>query len=149
MKLESTIIIDKPLRDTVALYFNTGSFGRWQGGFQSYEPLSGERYLPGSKARFVYMNGKRRIELTETILSNNLPNELDAFYDHEHMSNKLRTRFDPQPGNRTKVMAEPYEIRFKGLMPKIFGPLMKGRFREQSQKWLDNFKSFAEKNEHY
>jgi hypothetical protein len=82
--------------------------------------------------------------LIETILSNNLPKDLDSFYDHEHMSNKMRTRFESMPGNQTKVTTEPYEIRFKGLLPKLFGPMMKGKFRQQSQKWLNDFKTFAE-----
>jgi hypothetical protein len=146
MSFECTTIVNKPLKDTVAIYFNPTAFSKWQDGFQSYEHLSGESYHPGSKALFVYVNGKRRIELTETILTNNLPNELDVLYDHEHMSNKLRTRFQPLPDNQTKVTTEPYEIRFKGLLPKIFGPLMKGKMRQQSQQWLDNFKTFAETN---
>lgn len=147
MSLQCTIIIEKPVAQTVSLYLDPKFFGQWQKSFQSYEPLLGERYSQSSTARLVYLNGERRIELTETILSNNLPNKLDVFYDHEHMSNKLLTRFEPLPGNRTQIMYEPYDIHFKRLLPKILSPFIKGKFRKEAQKWLDNFKSFAERND--
>jgi hypothetical protein len=64
------------------------------------------------------------------------------------MSNKMRTHFESLPGNQTKITTEPYEIRFKGFLPKLFGPLMKGKFRKQAQKWLDNFKAFRRATTH-
>jgi hypothetical protein len=46
-------------------------------------------------SRLYYKHGKRDLELTETIVSNNLPESFEAFYHHKHMDNTMKCQFAP------------------------------------------------------
>ena len=74
MKYVCTIEINQPLEKVVELWSNENNFAAWQDGFQSIEHLSGEPGTKGAKSKIIF-SGKQRIELTETIISVDLPHE--------------------------------------------------------------------------
>ena len=80
MKYNSEVVIDLPRPRVVELFDNADNLSKWQPGLSSFEPLSGELGQTGAKSRLVYdMNG-RRVEMTETIVSRDLPDEFSATY---------------------------------------------------------------------
>ena len=84
------------------------------------------------------------MELLETIQVMNLPVEINALYEHEHMVNTMIVRFSALPGQRTRITTGIGYVRFVGIIPKIMSLLMSGMYKKQNQKWLDRFKQFAE-----
>ncbi|NNE27423.1 MAG: SRPBCC family protein [Saprospiraceae bacterium] len=144
MKFKCSVIINKPLDEVVALFKDPDNLKHWQDGFQSYEPLSGAPGEPGSKSAFVYQQGKNRIELEETIEVNDLPDEFTADYVHTHMSNKMTNHFESLPGGQTLYEAYIDYYKLNGWMIKLMVKLFPGMFKKQTQKWLDQFKKFAE-----
>ncbi|MBM2815462.1 MAG: Polyketide cyclase / dehydrase and lipid transport [Ignavibacteria bacterium] len=145
MKFTCTIEIEAPLQRIVDLFVDTDNFPKWQGGFQSLEHISGEVGSAGAKSRIVYKQGKHIIELIETIIRNDLPNEFSALYEHKHMNNTMTNRFQKLNENRSILESEIEYTKFHGIIPKLMGILMPGMFKKQTQNWLNNFKLFVER----
>lgn len=142
MKYTVEIEIDLPVDRVVELFDNPDNLKHWQPGLQSVEPLSGTPGQPGAKSRLKFQMRKRDIEMVETITVRNLPEEFSGTYEAKGVFNHVKNRFIPISENKTRYVSE-QEFQFKGFM-KLFGMLMPGAFRKQSQQYLQNFKQFAE-----
>ena len=92
-----------------------------------------------------YKIGKRQIELIETITVNNLPQEFSGTYEAKQMTNTMTNRFTSLDENKTRYQAEIEYTDFNGFMVKLMAFLMPWMFKKQTQKWLDQFKAFAER----
>lgn len=143
MKYTCKVEINVPVDKVVALWSNENLFKEWQDGFESIEHLSGTPNSVGAQARIVF-NENRRIELLETILSSDLPNEKVARYEHVHMTNTQTSRFMAIGEDKTQYSSEVEYTKFNGFMVKLMAKLFPGKFKAQSQKWMDQFKAFAE-----
>jgi len=143
MKYTCSIDINLPLNKTAELWDDENNFKEWQDGFQSIEHLSGIPNSKGAKSKIV-LNGKRRIELLETIILSDLPNEKTALYEHIHMTNTQTTRFTAIGENKTRYISEVEYIKFNGFMIKLMAKIFPSKFKDQSQKWMNQFKKFAE-----
>ncbi len=104
MKYTCTVDIELPIDKTVELWTDEKNFKEWQDGFQSIELLSGTPNEKGAKSKIILDDGKRRIELIETIINSNLPSEKKALYEHIHMTNTQTSRFEPISKNKTRYI---------------------------------------------
>jgi hypothetical protein len=144
MKYSNEIGINLPVNRVVELFDNPENLKLWQPGLISFEHLSGEPGQVGAKSRLKYKMGKREIEMIETITSRNLPYEFAGTYEAKGVRNTVCNKFVPLSENRTRLISES-EFKFRGFM-RIIGLLMPGSFRKQSQKFLEDFKAFAERS---
>ena len=140
-----SVEIDLPIDKVVKLFDNNANLKEWQDGFIGIEHLSGKSGKSGAKSKLKYKTGKRNMELIETIVSKNLPDEFTATYEHTAMLNTMTTRFVELYDNRTKYYANIEYTKFNRLMPNLMAKMMPGMFKKQVQKWMDQFKTFAEK----
>lgn len=138
-----SIEIDLPIDKVVALWENEKHFKEWQDGFQSIQHVSGTPNTEGAKSKIIF-DGDRRIELLETIIQSNLPQVKSALYEHKHMTNTQTTRFQKIKNNKTLFISEVEYIKFNGFVIKLMAKLFPGKFKAQSQKWMNQFKAFAE-----
>lgn len=145
MKYQQHVIIHQPLDKVVELFDNIENMKEWMEGLQSFEHLSGEPGQVGAKSKLVFLMGKRRIEMIETITKRNLPNEFAGTYEAKGVWNSITNSFAAIAPNETKYSSEE-EFKFSGFM-KIFGFLMPGMFKKQSMKYLIAFKNFAERQD--
>ena len=143
MKYTCSVVINAPITKVVRLWQDEKYFHKWQEGFQSIEHISGELNAVGAKSKIIIV-GKQRIELIETIISNNLPEEKIGLYEHIHMTNTQASRFLAVDKNTTEYTSEVEYTKFNGIMIKVMAKLFPGQFKKQSQKWMENFKSFIE-----
>lgn len=143
MKYTCSIEIDLPIDKVVALWENEKHFKEWQDGFQSIQHVSGTPNTEGAKSKIIF-DGDRRIELLETIIQSNLPQVKSALYEHKHMTNTQTTRFQRIKNDKTLFTSEVEYIKFNGLIIKLMAKLFPGKFKAQSQKWMNQFKAFAE-----
>lgn len=143
MKYTCTVEIDAPIERVVELWSDEKYFKEWQDGFESIELLEGTSEEEGAKCRII-LDGQNRIELIETILSTNLPEEKIALYEHVHMTNTQASRFKALAANKTLYTSKVEYTQFNGLLIKIMAKLFPGKFKAQSQKWMDQFKAFVE-----
>ncbi len=144
MKYTCTINIELPIDQVADLWADKEHFAKWQDGFKSIEPIEGEPNAEDARSRIIYQQGKRKMELTETIITNNLPIEKKALYEHPHMTNTQTTRFEKLSENQTRFISEVEYTQFNGFIPNLMAKLFPGVFKKQSQKWMDQFKAFAE-----
>ncbi|MCP9201209.1 SRPBCC family protein [Gramella sp. GC03-9] len=142
MKYEQEIIINKPRNEVIAKFSDPSSLKHWQEGFIFMKPINGNLGKEGSQNLLKYKMGKREIEMTETVLTNNLPVEYTATYEAKGVYNFQRNRFLETPDNNTRWISE-NEFRFNGFM-KLFGWFMPGAFKKQSKKYMTDFKAFVE-----
>ena len=146
MKYTCTVDINLPKEKVVDLWNDQNNYKEWQDGFQYIELLSGEVNTEGAKSKILLQGKKSRIELIETIVSSNLPNEITAIYEHKHMTNTQTTKFESIENNKTKYISEVEYTQFNGIMIKLLAKLFPGKFKAQSQKWMIQFKNFAEQS---
>ena len=138
-----SIDIDLPRDKVIEMFDNPDNMLQWQTGLQSYEHLEGEPGHPGAKAKLVYLQGKHRIELIETVTERNLPDEFNGTYSWEGGSNSLVNRFIELGPDKTRWESTcTYDMR--SMMLKIMSTLMPGMFRKQNLKYMKNFKAFCE-----
>ncbi len=143
MKYSNEIDINLPLKRVIELFENPDNMKHWQPGLQSFEHISGARGQVGARSRLIYKMGKREIEMVETITKQNLPEVFAATYEAKGVHNMQFNKFIPVSENKTKWISET-EFKFSGFM-KLISFLMPGTLKKQSQKYLDDFKAFAEK----
>lgn len=146
MKYKCSIEINCPIAEVIKLWENEKHFAEWQDGFLSIIHFEGKLGEIGSKAKIVLSQGKRTIELTETIIISNLPTEKKALYEHIHMTNIQSSRFEKMAETKTQYISEVEYTKFNGFLPKLMAKLFPSMFKKQSQKWMNQFKVFAEKS---
>ena len=144
MKFSCDVEIDLPINKVVELFNNPDNLKEWQDGFEGIEHISGTPGDDGAKTKMFYKSGKRDIILTETILVNDLPDEFTGKYEAKEMVNTMKNTFHIISENKTRWNAEIEYTEFRGFIPKLMAKLMPGMFKKQVQKWLNQFKSFAE-----
>jgi hypothetical protein len=142
MEFTQEIEIALPRDEVVRLFDDPQNLAKWQRGLQSFEPLEGEPGQPGSTSRLVYVNGRRRIEMVETVTRRDLPAAFDGTYDAQGVHNIIENRFtEVAPGRTTWVSRNVFE--FHGFM-KVIGLLFARSFPKQSRTFMEDFKAFAE-----
>ena len=107
------------------------------------ELIEGKAGEVGSKHKMRYKMGKRDIEMIETVTKRELPNVFSGSYEAKGVYNHIDNYFEVIDENTTKYWSE-NEFRLKGMM-KLMGWIMPGAFKKQSQQYMDDFKTFVEK----
>lgn len=129
----------------IELFEDPNNLDKWQDGFQGKELLEGEPGQVGSKSKMFYAMGKNRIELYETILSNDLPNSFSGSYVSSHTKNTMTHHFSSNPDGGTHYLAE-VEYTWLAWPLKIMTFFKPKILQLQAQKWMENFKVYAEQN---
>jgi len=142
MKYTTSIDINLPIDKVLPLFNNPENLYKWMEGLQSIKLKSGEEGKAGAKTEMVFQNGKRRIEMVETIDIMNLPENMTCTYEAKGVVNIQKTTFKKIDEQTTRYVCD-NEFRFSGFM-KLIGWLMPGAFKKQSLKYQQDFKAFAE-----
>lgn len=144
MKFGGTIIINQPYKKVASLFADTDNLKEWQDGFNKKELISGAEGENGAISKIYLTQGKRDMELVETIVDTQLPHSFEAHYHHKHMDNTLKTFFIPINDTQTEYKTEGEYTRINWVLPKLMAILFPSMFRKQAYKWMENFKRFAE-----
>lgn len=144
MKFTCTVEIRRSREKVVALWNNPEYFKEWQDTFLRAESISGEPRKEGAITNLFLAQGKSEMLLKETIIKNDLPDRFIGLYEHKHMVNTMTSIFTSLDEESTRYVAEIHYTKFIGFMPKLMAFLVPWMFKKQTQKWLDQFKIFAE-----
>ncbi len=107
--------------------------------------VSGKEGDDGAVSKMYYKFGNREMELTETITQNELPNLFEASYHPKHMDNTMKCTFTALNDNQTRYDYEFEYTRINWVVPKLMAILFPSMYRKQGEKWMKQFKEFAEK----
>ena len=142
MKYSNEVIINLPLDKVIELFDSEENLFKWQPELISFEHFSGDKGEVGAKSKLHYKMGKREVEMVETITVKNLPKEFSGTYEAKGVWNEVKNYFEAIDENTTRWHSD-CDFEFSGFM-KIMAFFMPGAFKKQSQKYLDQFKTFAE-----
>ena len=142
MRYEIETILNLPRDRVIELFDSFENLKEWQEGLISHEHLSGEPGQTGAKTQLLYNMGKRRVEMIETIITRNMPDEFSATYDASGVHNIVRNYFHDQ-GDTTRWVLDS-DFHFHGYMRimSIFMP--SSVFKKQTRQTMESFKKFAE-----
>lgn len=135
--------INKPLSVVAEKFKDTEGAKEWMEGLHTIEPVSGEPGEKGATCYFHFTHKGKEMKLLETILEENLPNQIKFSYTSGFGYNEVELLFEEISENVTKQTTNNY-FQLKGFM-KIMGFFMSGLFKKQSMKYMDGFKKYAEK----
>lgn len=143
MKYRNEVIINAPIDKVIELFDNSDNLKKWHPELVSMKHLSGEYGEVGSTYELIYKMGKRDMIMIETIKVKNFPDLFVTTYDVKNVWNEVKSHFEKISDNSTKYWTE-NEFKMTGSM-KLIAFFMPGAFKKQSQKYLDLFKVFVEK----
>ena len=142
MRYKTEVFINLPRERVIELFDSFENLKKWQEGLVSFEHISGDPGRPGAKTRLLYDMGRRRMEMIETIIERNLPDEFSGTYDASGVHNIVRNYFYDE-GERTRWVLDS-EFQFRSFM-RIMSLFIPGsKFREQTRGSMEAFKRFAE-----
>ena len=144
LRYNNDIIINLPIARVIELFDNPDNLQHWQPGFVSFEHVSGEIGHEGAVSKLVYVSGRRKIEMLETIIKRDLPYRFSATYVAKGVYNRIDNSFEDLKEEGTRWVAD-NEFEFKGLM-KLMEWLMPKAVQKQSYDYMEMFKDFAENN---
>lgn len=144
MKYSIETTIDLPRDEVVRKLDSTDNLKHWQTGLIGVEHLSGTPGEVGAKMKLKYKFGKREMELVETIIKRKFPEEFHATYDAKGMHNIQQNYFRENSDGQTTWRSQ-NEFIASSFLLRLMIFLMPGAFKKQTRKYMEDFKSFAEK----
>ena len=147
MKFKGSIVINQPIEKVTSLFADPNYIGKYQDGFVKKTLESGVQGEDGAISKLYYQSGKHEMIMTETIISNQLPEKFEAFYHHKHMDNTMICRFTKLEDGSTRYDTDVVYTRINWVMPRLMAILFPSMYKKPAQKWLENFKRFVETKE--
>ena len=142
MKYSLSNTINRPLDEVVEKFKDPEGVKHWMEGLQKIEHLSGTPSEVGAKSDFYFLHKNKEMKISETILEQNLPDQIKFAYQSPMGKNEVEMRFEKLSDNSVKQINNSY-FEMKGFM-KIMGFFLKGMFKKQSLKYMTAFKNYVE-----
>lgn len=142
MHYKRNIIINKPIDVVLPLIEDPDKMKEWQPGLESYEHISGDPGKVGAKMKLIYNQGKKKMEMVETILVED-GDYFEAQYETNGVTNIMKAKFTAVDSNSTRWETD-NTFTFHSFFMKIIGFLFKGAFPKQTEKIMQQFKEYAE-----
>ncbi len=134
--------IHRSLDEVAEKFADPEAVHHWMEGLQKVERVSGTPGKVGAKSNFHYRFNNKEMVICETILEENLPNQMKFSFDSSMGRNIVEICFEPISENEVKQINNT-AIELKGAM-RFLGFLFKGVFKKQSLKYMIAFKEYVE-----
>jgi hypothetical protein len=143
MKFTLQLPLNKPRAEVWKAFDNPQNLKNWQRSLISFETVSGTQGQPGAVSKLTFEEHGRQFELVEKVTYRDEPNRFDGVYENDFADNIVKNAFMEQGQEQTLWMVET-EFKFKTLLMRILGPLMKKNFVARMQKDMGRFKEMVE-----
>ena len=143
MRYEIDMVIDAPRERVLAVMLDQSNLKKWQPDLIRMELLSGEPGEVGTKTLQVNRQGKRELEIVETITVMNPPEEVCATYEAEPVWNLIENRFEALPNGNTHWTLVS-EFRTTSIFMKLMTIFASRMFKKQTRLFMARFKAFVE-----
>ncbi|MAW60208.1 MAG: hypothetical protein CMJ94_05160 [Planctomycetes bacterium] len=140
--IEIEVRIDRPVAQVWTMFTDVELMPQWCKGFVSLETIEGEPETVGSKHRLLFQEGKRQIEMIETVTAFD-PHERFAFEAAtKGMSNTCEMRFSAE-GDATVIRST--NCFYAGsFLFKLMMPMMRGAISKRITEDLERLKALVE-----
>lgn len=142
MKYTVSNTIDRPLDLVIQKFKDPAGLPKWMEGLQKVEHQSGTPGKKGAKSQLYFLHKNKEMQLTETILEENLPHSMQFAYESPMGYNEVEISFTQLTETQVR-QTNTSRFELKGIM-RLLGPLFKGMFKKQSTKYIDAFKNYVE-----
>lgn len=153
MKYTVSIEVALPRERVVHLLADPAYLPMWLRGLVLHEPLSGAHGQVGTTSRVVLQTGQQQMELTETVTRrepadlHGIPGDGVVHFEREIVADGMwsaaRERLTEAGPETTRWVSE-NEYRFSSVPMRLMAPVLRGAFRKQSRRHMEDFKAFAE-----
>jgi len=143
MKYTTEIRIEVPLNTFINKIDNFDNIKHWQLGLESVEHISGDPGQLGAKMKLNFLFGNRKMEIIETITKRNLPHEFHTNYTTKTMRNVQENYYEKTSDGFTKWTSKNQFVPLNFTM-RLMLFFMPRTFKKQTQKYMQDFKNFAE-----
>jgi hypothetical protein len=143
MKFSLELSINKPRVEVWKAFDNVENTMKWQPSMTKFEHVSGTPGQPGAVSKLTYSENGREFFLMERITFRAEPERFDGVYENEFADNVIRNTFIAINENETLWKMET-EFKFKTVVMKVVGPLMKKNFVKRTEADMQRFKELAE-----
>jgi len=143
MLTQSTVIIDRPIKEVWEFFKDPNNLKLWLGGFQRYEQVSGTPGTVGAKAKHYFIERGKELVLDEEIIEVIPEKKFLGTLGSSMMVNTVTNYFNDLGNNKTEYSLSS-DTQFKGFFWKQVGPLMKGEFKKRQENDLQKLKQVLE-----
>jgi uncharacterized protein YndB with AHSA1/START domain len=144
MKFTLQLPINKPRIAVWEAFDNPENMKTWQPSLISFNRVSGVQGQPGAVARLTYEENGRQFALIEKVTRREEPQRLDGVYENDFADNIVKNEFIEQGKDQTLWVVET-EFKFKTLIMRILGSIMKKNFVARTKRDMDRFKEMLER----
>lgn len=143
MKFTLKLPLHKSHAEVWRVFDNPENTKIWQPTLVNFETVSGTQGQPGAVSKLTYGEGKSEFVLMEKVTYRAEPDRFDGVYENKFADNSVKNTFIATSENETLWRME-VEFKFKTLLMKIVGPLMKKNFVTRTEKDMARFKELVE-----
>ena len=143
MLTQSTVIINRPIKEVWDFFKDPNNLKLWLGGFQRLEQVSGTPGTVGAKAKHYFIEKGKELVLEEEIIEIIPEKKFLGTLSSPMMVNTVTNYFNDLGNNQTEYSLSS-DMQFKGFFWKQVGPLMKGEFKKRQEGDLQKLKQVLE-----
>jgi len=143
MLTQSTVIINRPIKEVWEFFKDPNNLKLWLGGFQRYEQVSGTPGTVGAKAKHYFIGRGMELVLDEEIIEVIPEKKFLGILGSPMMVNTVTNYFNDFGNDQTEYSLSS-DTQFKGFFWKQVGPLMKGEFKKRQENDLQKLKQVLE-----
>jgi len=143
MLTQTTVIINKPIREVWAFIKDPNSLKLWLGGFQRFEQISGTPATVGAKAKHYFLEKGKELVMEEEIIEEIPEKKFVGTLSSPMMVNTVTNYFNDLGNDQTEYSLSS-DTQFKGFFWKQIGPLMKNEFKKRQENDLQRLKQVLE-----
>jgi hypothetical protein len=143
MKFTLELPINRPRAQVWNAFDNPENMKIWQPSLISFETISGTPGQPGAVSKLTYKEKEREFALMERVTYREELHRLDGVYENNFADNIVRNTFIEQSREQTLWIVET-EFRFKTLLMRILGTVMKKNLVIRTRRDMERFKDLVE-----
>jgi uncharacterized protein YndB with AHSA1/START domain len=143
MKFTLELPIYKPRAEVWEAFEDPENLKKWQPSLVTVETLQGTQGQPGAVSKLTFREHEREFSLMETVIRREEPERLDQLYENNFADNIVRNTFTEQGAEQTLWVVKT-EYKFKTLVMRLLGPLMKKNLVARTQQDMARFKKAME-----
>ncbi len=144
MQFALSITIKRPRQQVLDLFDDHDRVKEWQPNLVSRTLISGQLGQVGCKTQMVFNTFGQRIEMTETVITRDLPDEFKAEYASNGVLNTARNIFIADTPDTCRWISE-NTFTFSGLRGIALKRVPESLYKGQTRTLMINFKRFAER----
>lgn len=144
MKYKLELLIHKTRSEVWNAFSDSGTMKKWQPALMRIELISGTTGHPPAVSKLTYEENEREFSLTEKVMYRDEPNRFESVLENDFAVNTINNIFIEQGRDQTLWVAET-KYKFKTLLMKVVGPLLKKKYVARSQRDMERFKEMVER----